>query len=250
MWQMQDFMALETDHGYRRGAFRQCEMAGTEYEKPTGLLLNFDDTIEDQSLFWGWPQFTEGVKYGRWTEFLYSGPLPSRCRCGRKHKALIGKSKAGGFLTGPSAAWPADMCRVIMRAAIRKWLKSLHCRTPSGGVCNSGSAVQLLGEKIPGDAPPPSTASSSCVYDPSLPPPEPEDVLEEAARKMASRGKPPVAPVDEESPDEFAAPAGAGWVGRGPPMTVGHGTQERMLEDGAGLLLPWPMGASQPAPSH
>jgi len=44
--------------------------------------------------------------------------------------------------------------------------------------------------------------------------------------------------VEDDEADADAAPAGAGWRGRGKPMTVGSGSQERPLEDGAGLCSP------------
>ena len=39
---MQD---LEESHDFKRVAFRQCELDGADYEKPTGFLLNFREEL-------------------------------------------------------------------------------------------------------------------------------------------------------------------------------------------------------------
>ena len=53
---------------------------------------------------------------------------------------------------------------------------------------------------------------------------------------MSARGKP------DTDADEGAAPAGTGWLGRGPPMQIGPGYKQRGICDGGGPCSPgrWP----------
>ena len=73
--------------------------------------MHFDGTA---GLFPGWPQLSPDGKY--------LGPLPRDCGHGT-HKQLIGTSRDGTFLTGPAAAYPAAMCRMLAEVIVDNILK-------------------------------------------------------------------------------------------------------------------------------
>lgn len=96
----------------------QCEF-GADYLKPTRLLSDAHGVLAVGHP--GWPTFNK--------EDYYMGPLPRSC--GHSHPPLIGTQQAGGFKTGPTAAYPPGMNQMLAKLLFEHWYNKPL--TPSEG---------------------------------------------------------------------------------------------------------------------
>ena len=99
IWQRSELRALP---GMERRSFFQCEVAAVDYSKATGVMTDIAGFFEGFPSYPGWPEHDE--------ECRYLGPLPPVCRHGG-HPGLRGKDEDGNWKTGPTGAYPAEICR-------------------------------------------------------------------------------------------------------------------------------------------
>ena len=180
--------------------------------------MHFDGTA---GLFSGWPQLSPEGKY--------LGPLPRECGHST-HKQLIGASKDGTFLTGPAAAYPAAMCRMLAEVIVDNILKMGRSR-PTLTLSSSPAT--------------PPTSSARLSSPPSLSPPplsragpgDEVDLLSEAEEEPVA-ALPDTSSEDEEGFKRTRRNDAA--FGFGPPMTVRWGglAKTREYSDGKGLCSP------------
>ena len=103
IWQWDEVPNLFAWCGGFTCAVHQCTF-GAPTSKPTRLMTNF--VLNDLRCHPGFPQFD--------SSFRYLGPLPKSC--GHVHESkLVGKQN-NQWKTGPSAAYPPDMCQFIAEA--------------------------------------------------------------------------------------------------------------------------------------
>ena len=103
IWQWDEVHNLFAWCGGFTCAVHQCKF-GAPTSKPTRLMTNF--VLNDLRCHPGFPQFD--------SSFRYLGPLPKSC--GHVHESkLVGKQN-NQWKTGPSAAYPPDMCQFIAEA--------------------------------------------------------------------------------------------------------------------------------------
>ena len=115
--------------GMDRGAVFQCEWAEITYQKPTGLMTNIREIVAHEGFYAGWPAFISGkMPCGRPSPRIYNGPLPRLCKHGNRHEALIGRSKDGGFKTGPTGAYPPDFCRKLAKCCLADFCRRMSSK--------------------------------------------------------------------------------------------------------------------------
>ena len=110
IWQLEETFAVVADSEATTGALHQCQWSGVSVAKPTrlaGTVANLGSLVHP-----GWPKFTAAG--------YYTGPLPRSC--GHSHAPLIGGDGRGGFKTGPSAAYPPEMCRGLAQLLFEDFL--------------------------------------------------------------------------------------------------------------------------------
>ena len=99
MWQWPTFFELLEKQGWETVAFYQADF-GTEYLKPTRLLLKGFQTQQQTAFVQGRPSFDE--------QGFYEGPLTKR----EAVKQLIGHA-GNSFATKGTEQWPSELCRWI-----------------------------------------------------------------------------------------------------------------------------------------
>jgi hypothetical protein len=99
IWQWPQLQNLLKDPSFWTAGLKQQDF-GTEYLKPTRLLLRLDDT-HDQRLFRGLPQFDD--------DGIYLGPIPK----GFSNWSLAKKPGDTAFRTAGTAAWPPGLCKFL-----------------------------------------------------------------------------------------------------------------------------------------
>ena len=102
VWQLDEMRQMVVDTKATTWAVFQCQYGGLS-PKPTRFVSNIPHA--------------KSLKYAKWPSFTnvgqYIGPLPSKCGHKWHVKKLIGKSKDGKFQTGPSASYPAGLCKFL-----------------------------------------------------------------------------------------------------------------------------------------
>jgi hypothetical protein len=106
IWQLQELRDWARRLDLRRGAFNQCEVGTASTPRPLGLLFHPEragDPPKGSPLRAGWPQFSPQPGHH------YLGPLPRRCRCGRRHGKFSHHhvQQANIFASGAAAQWVA-----------------------------------------------------------------------------------------------------------------------------------------------
>eukprot|EP00435_Cladocopium_sp_Y103_P023419 s974_g5.t1 len=114
VWQLEELRQAAKRRKMETIAFHQCTY-GANYPKPTRFLSDANGLL--QLGFPGWPVLNGGLSC--------LGPLPRSC--GHDHDPLIGANDAGGFKTGPTAAYPAEMNQMIAQLVFNHW----HQQTPT-----------------------------------------------------------------------------------------------------------------------
>jgi len=118
MWQWPTFFELLEKQGWETVAFYQADF-GTEYLKPTRLLLKGFQTQQQTAFVQGRPSFDE--------QGFYEGPLTKR----ETIKQLIGHA-GNSFVTKGTEQWPSELCRWIALKILEKFHASVVLA--SGGV--------------------------------------------------------------------------------------------------------------------
>ena len=118
MWQWPTFFELLEKQGWETVAFYQADF-GTEYLKPTRLLLKGFQTQQQTAFVQGRPSFDE--------QGFYEGPLTKR----EAIKQLIGHA-GNSFVTKGTEQWPSELCRWIALQILEKFHTSVVLA--SGGV--------------------------------------------------------------------------------------------------------------------
>ena len=118
MWQWPTFFELLEKQGWETVAFYQADF-GTEYLKPTRLLLKDFQTQQQTAFVQGRPSFDE--------QGFYEGPLTKR----EAVKQLIGHA-GNSFVTKGTEQWPSELCRWIALQILEKFHASVVLA--SGGV--------------------------------------------------------------------------------------------------------------------
>ena len=103
IWQWDEVHNLFAWCGGFTCAVHQCKF-GAPTSKPTRLMTNF--VLNDLRCHPGFPQFD--------SSFRYLGPLPKSC--GHVHESKLVGKQHNQWKTGPSAAYPPDMCQFIAEA--------------------------------------------------------------------------------------------------------------------------------------
>lgn len=103
IWQWDEVHNLFAWCGGFTCAVHQCTF-GAPTSKPTRLMTNF--VLNDLRCHPGFPQFD--------SSFRYLGPLPKSC--GHVHESKLVGKQHNQWKTGPSAAYPPDMCQFIAEA--------------------------------------------------------------------------------------------------------------------------------------
>ena len=126
IWALQPTIDLMTSPDVVSVAVFQCGF-GAETSKPTRFAGNLPGLT---ALGWpGWPRLSK--------VFSYLGPLPDQCRCGVRHRPLLGKTQQGTFRTAPSAAYPPLLCKALARGILET-----QVATPSVGVGDQSPPVE------------------------------------------------------------------------------------------------------------
>eukprot|EP00435_Cladocopium_sp_Y103_P022415 s1608_g5.t1 len=110
MWQFEMFIKLLAMQNVISAAFYQ-EDFGTEYLKPTRLLLGGFDSIPSHFAV-GPPEFDD--------QGFYVGPLATRSA----KRQLVGSS-GNNFATTGTEQWPSDMCRWIATCILQKFVSNV-----------------------------------------------------------------------------------------------------------------------------
>ena len=90
IWALREFQLLEGVHDVHRAAGYLCQITGSEYKRPMGLL----STCQDFGTWFtqGWPRLVSSED-----RLVYKGPLPVNCGCGRTHPPPQGFDGNGDF---------------------------------------------------------------------------------------------------------------------------------------------------------
>lgn len=138
IWNFEQFQKLEATGSVAQAAIFQCEF-GAPTSKPTRLASSAREAFEASpfSSFLGPHVLDE--------EGRYVGPLPQQCPHKKHDLKLIGKDQQGNWKTGPSAAYPPEMCKQIA-VLIQQHL--CRCGKQGGAVFhNKDSSVAVFHNK-------------------------------------------------------------------------------------------------------
>ena len=182
VWQLDEMRQMVVDTKATTWAVFQCQYGGLS-PKPMRFVSNIPHA--------------KSLKYAKWQSFThvgqYIGPLPFKCGHKWHVKKLIGKSKDGKFQTGPSASYPAGLCKFfaeLISSILRKGENELQ---PMGDVSMAKSIC----------ATPMVTDNTTAVAD-----------NDSGATAMATdRSEPLEAKVDSVGGDQEFPPKPLGWPG-------------------------------------
>ena len=258
IWQLKEMRDLE-EVGYTSWAVHQSDF-GAPYAKPTRFVDNAN-ADPHRHIHPGWPVLDANDKY--------LGPLPRP----RKGLDLKRSTDDPSFRTGPTSAYPPDLCKLLAerigrdymvrnrippaplegdararleedvlrkrQAGLYSGLESGHlnhvCGLNSQEVGTMGHIEGATGTTRGLQGGPGAIGTTGTTGD---------------GGEMASSSNRPLEEVimsDRWDSIGGQPQKGAGWTGRGKPIEVDKGSRRRDLRDGAGLCSPgrWPKEARQ-----
>jgi hypothetical protein len=227
VWQLPK--AREQLDKYVRSAFHQCYWDERGYAKPTACLSTIPEWNKTKGVHHGWPVLEANGMGRGCTGRVYKGPLPESC--GHAVHSAAGVKQAYGTY-GPL------LCDAIAKAIVGDFLRRKRADIPTEGAESHGtiglevlteSASEVTGKVLEDkEVKEKALAAVSAIETPAAKGnavkngetvllPSAAEIAEEASLRGATSK---VEEPDTEA-DSDAEPAGAGWRGVGPKISVG-----------------------------
>ena len=140
LWQYQEVRDIQVLTDASTWAIFQCVHLAPS-PKPTRFLSDLKAARLEP--YQGWPVFDNKARY--------LGPLPKQCPHGGHGFKLHGRDSSGEFRTGPSAAYPPDMCFWLAQLILHSFFDE---KLKLGKVINGGrgsSSKQIITSEVDSD---------------------------------------------------------------------------------------------------